>query len=117
MMATPATQGGSSTSSDRQHAWPKEDDPHVIHERSAWKRLVLEYRVSEFACTAVMFGFSLFFSLIDVYERAIPRVEVRVSLNQTVWARAPSIDLIKGNEHGTLCLFLTTYSYFLATLY
>lgn len=70
------------------------------HHDSAWKRFVLQYRVIEFACTGVMFGFSLFFSLIDVFQRDIPHVEVRVSLNQTVWARAPSIDLIKGKEQG-----------------
>lgn len=103
-MATPATQIGS-MSSDRQH-WPKEDDPHVIHGASTWKRFVLQYRVSEFACTAVMFGFSLFFSLIDVYERDIPRVEVRISLNQTVWARAPSIDLAKGKEHVPMSMLV-----------
>lgn len=71
------------------------------HHNSAWKRFVLQYRVIEFACTGVMFGFSLFFSLIEVYQRDIPHVEVRLSLNETVWARAPSIDLVKGKEQGT----------------
>jgi membrane-associated phospholipid phosphatase len=101
MMATPSAQ---SRSSDR--SWPKEDDPHVIHERSAWKRLVLQYRVSEFACTAVMFGFSLFFSMIEVQQRNIPRVDIRISMNQTIWARAPSIDLIKGDEHVPMAMLV-----------
>lgn len=105
MMPTPATQIGSISLSDRQH-WPKDDDPHVIHGASTWKRLVLQYRVSEFACTGVMFGLSLFFSLIDVHEREIPRVEVRISLNQTVWSRAPSIDLVKGKEHVPMSMLV-----------
>uniref|UniRef100_K3WYP2 Phosphatidic acid phosphatase type 2/haloperoxidase domain-containing protein n=1 Tax=Globisporangium ultimum (strain ATCC 200006 / CBS 805.95 / DAOM BR144) TaxID=431595 RepID=K3WYP2_GLOUD len=96
----------SSSASDRrgggnQHEWTafsEEDDPRIIHEKSAWKRFVLRYRVSEFACTAVMFGFSLFFSLIDVHERPIPSVEVRLSVNSTVYSRDPSINYKKMDE-------------------
>ncbi|TYZ58853.1 hypothetical protein PybrP1_000489 [[Pythium] brassicae (nom. inval.)] len=102
-MATPANVAAAARSS-----WHP-DDVHadrMPHHDSAWKRLVLQYRVVEFACTAVMFGFSLFFSLIEVFQRDIPYVEVRLSLNQTVWARAPSIDLVKGKEQVPMVMLV-----------
>lgn len=101
----------SSSSSDRRggNEWAahsEDDDARIIHEKSAWKRFVLRYRVIEFACTAVMFGFSLFFSLIDVFERPIPNVEVRISANNTVFSRDPSINYKKMDEQVPMAFLI-----------
>jgi membrane-associated phospholipid phosphatase len=101
----------SSSSSDRRggNEWAahsEDDDARIVHEKSAWKRFVLRYRVIEFACTAVMFGFSLFFSLIDVFERPIPNVEVRISANNTVFSRDPSINYKKMDEQVPMAFLI-----------
>ncbi|EEY59647.1 phosphatidic acid phosphatase [Phytophthora infestans T30-4] len=43
-------------------------------------------------CTFVMFGLALFFACIPVQQRVIPRVEVQINANRTIWSRDPTLN-------------------------
>ncbi|KAG2531392.1 hypothetical protein JM16_001074 [Phytophthora kernoviae] len=59
---------------------------------SKWERIVRDYRLAEFAISALMYGFALFFAKIDVAQRDIPNIEVRLNSTTSVWARDPTIN-------------------------
>ncbi|KAF4041330.1 PAP2 superfamily [Phytophthora infestans] len=60
--------------------------------RSNLSRHLRKFRALEFSCTFVMFGLALFFACIPVQQRVIPRVEVQINANRTIWSRDPTLN-------------------------
>lgn len=63
-------------------------DSHDVN----WKRLTRNWRFVEFAISAIMYGFALFFAEIEVAQREIPNIEVQLTASFSVWARDPTIN-------------------------
>ncbi|KAG7401831.1 hypothetical protein PHYBOEH_010294 [Phytophthora boehmeriae] len=64
---------------------------------SKWERIVRDYRIAEFTISVLMYGFALFFAKIEVAQRDIPNIEVRLNSTTSVWARDPTIN---NKEHA-----------------
>ncbi|KAG7401832.1 hypothetical protein PHYBOEH_010295 [Phytophthora boehmeriae] len=61
-------------------------------DRPKWKRIMCDYRLLEFFVSVIMYGFALFFAKIDVAQRDIPNIEVRLNSTTSAWARDPTIN-------------------------
>ncbi|KAG7401829.1 hypothetical protein PHYBOEH_010292 [Phytophthora boehmeriae] len=60
--------------------------------QSTWQRILSEYRLLEFGSACVMYLLALVFALIDVHQRPIPAIRVRLNSTTTIWALDPAID-------------------------
>lgn len=81
---------------------PGSTPPVSTTPRGKWQERCARYRVLEFTLSLGAVAFAGVLSLIGVYDRPIPRIEVKVSATQTVWARDPSIDQVKLQEQVPL---------------
>ena len=67
---------------------------------NAFQRVVRRYRLLEFGSAVVLLLLALLFAEIEVHERPIPAIKVRLSATATAWALDPSIDETKLSEQG-----------------
>ncbi|KAE9288193.1 hypothetical protein PF008_g26206 [Phytophthora fragariae] len=65
-----------------------------------------DYRVLDFGCVVIVYLLAFVCSSIDVYERPIPGVRIRLNSTTVVWALDPSIDHQKLAEEVPMWLAL-----------
>ncbi|KAF4041326.1 PAP2 superfamily [Phytophthora infestans] len=75
--------------------------------RGAVQRFVRYYRVLEFGTAVVLYLLALVFAEIDVHERPIPGIKVRLNATAVAWSLDPSIDEKKLSEEVPVWLLLS----------
>uniref|UniRef100_A0AAV1UJG0 Phosphatidic acid phosphatase type 2/haloperoxidase domain-containing protein n=1 Tax=Peronospora matthiolae TaxID=2874970 RepID=A0AAV1UJG0_9STRA len=73
---------------------------------NAFQRVVRRYRLLEFGSAVVLLLLALVFAEIEVHERPIPAIRVRLSATAMTWALDPSIDESKLSEQVPMWLLL-----------
>ncbi|GMF11292.1 unnamed protein product [Phytophthora lilii] len=64
-------------------------------------RALREYRLLEFGCAIVVYLLAFLFSVIEVHQRPIPGIKVRLNSTTVIWSLDPSLSEPKLSEHGT----------------
>ncbi|CEG45207.1 phosphatidic acid phosphatase [Plasmopara halstedii] len=75
--------------------------------RSGSQRFIRRYRILEFGSAAILYLLGLVFARIEVHERPIPSIKVRLNAAAVVWSLDPSIDEIKLPEEVPMWLLLS----------
>lgn len=65
---------------------PHEEGEGIAPPGNAVTRVLREYRVLEFGCTALIYLLALLFAKIEVNERPIPGIKVRLSSTAFAWS-------------------------------
>ncbi|KAL4177557.1 hypothetical protein KRP22_002489 [Phytophthora ramorum] len=91
---------GNETSVDITDA--KDDAPPT----SVLKQFMQNYRVLEFACTVLVYLLAFVFASIEVNERPIPGIRVRLNSTAVVWSLDPSLNAKKLSEEVPMWLLL-----------
>ncbi|GMF62709.1 unnamed protein product [Phytophthora fragariaefolia] len=68
--------------------------------QGATQRFVRHYRVLEFGSSLLLYLLALVFAKIELHERPIPGIKVRLNSTAVAWSLDPSIDEIKLSEEG-----------------
>ncbi|GMF11296.1 unnamed protein product [Phytophthora lilii] len=68
--------------------------------RNALQRFVKHFRVLEFGSAVILYVLELVFAKIEVHERPIPGIKVRLNATAIAWSLDPSIDEKKLSEEG-----------------
>ncbi|KAF1783833.1 DNA repair nuclease, XPF-type/Helicase [Phytophthora cactorum] len=68
--------------------------------RGALQRFVRHYRILEFGSAVVLYLLALVFAEIEVHERPIPGIKVRLNATAVAWSLDPSINEVKLSEEG-----------------
>ncbi|KAF1783838.1 Phosphatidic acid phosphatase type 2/haloperoxidase [Phytophthora cactorum] len=66
--------------------------------RGALQRFVRHYRILEFGSAVVLYLLALVFAEIEVHERPIPGIKVRLNATAVAWSLDPSINEVKLSE-------------------
>ncbi|KAJ8578037.1 hypothetical protein ON010_g1167 [Phytophthora cinnamomi] len=74
--------------------------------RSFWRRLITNYRALEFGCTLCLYPVAYVFASIDVYDRQIPGIRVRLNSTAEVWSLDPTINEKKLAQEVPMWLLL-----------
>ncbi|POM58803.1 Phosphatidic acid phosphatase [Phytophthora palmivora] len=72
----------------------------------ALQRFVRHYRILEFGSAVVLYLLALVFAEIEVHERPIPGIKVRLNATAVAWSLDPSIDEKKLSEEVPMWLLL-----------
>ncbi|KAG6958409.1 hypothetical protein JG688_00010523 [Phytophthora aleatoria] len=75
--------------------------------RGALQRFVRHYRILEFGSAVVLYLLALVFAEIDVHERPIPGIKVRLNATAVAWSLDPSINEVKLSEEVPMWLLLS----------
>ncbi|KAE9070041.1 hypothetical protein PF010_g26439 [Phytophthora fragariae] len=66
---------------------------------NTFARILREFRVLEFGCTVLIYLLALLFAKIEVNERPIPGIKVRLNSTAVAWSLDPSLNEEKLREH------------------
>ncbi|POM72641.1 Phosphatidic acid phosphatase [Phytophthora palmivora] len=83
------TQGGGDSKYDTTVEIPNVGDE--VAPRCSWKQFMRDYRMVEFGCTAIIYALAGVFAAIEVIERPIPGIRVRLNSTAEVWSLDPAI--------------------------
>ncbi|TDH73449.1 hypothetical protein CCR75_006164 [Bremia lactucae] len=80
-------------------------DASAVHSyTAAIVQFIRNYRLLEFGSTLILYFFGVVFANIDVHERPIRGIQVRLSESTSVWSLDPTIDEVKLSEQVPLWL-------------